>query len=83
MLTSEDIQKLLEVLATKEDMDGVRREIAELRESVHALTTSIDGLAKAVDDLRTEYAAVVMKVDRHEKWLHQIADKLGLKLDYE
>ena len=28
-----------------------------------------------------EYAAIATQVNRHEKWLHQIADKLGIKLE--
>ncbi|MBI2644256.1 MAG: hypothetical protein HYW95_01950 [Candidatus Wildermuthbacteria bacterium] len=82
MLTSEDIQKLLEVLATKEDVAEIKTELLDLKETVHELIIAIDRLAKAVDDLRIEYAAVVMKVDRHEKWFHQIAEKLGIKLEY-
>ena len=82
MLTSEDIQKLLEVLATREDVREIKTELTDLKETVHELVTAIDRLAKVVDDLRIEYAAVVMKVDRHEKWFHQIAEKLGIKLEY-
>jgi len=29
-----------------------------------------------------EMVALSHKVDRHEKWLLQIADKLGIKLEY-
>lgn len=95
MLTNEDIQKLKEVLITKEDLyklatleefDNFRKEMKEelsaLRESVEALTVSIDRLAKAVENLRQEYAAITSKTDRHEKWLHQIAEKLDIKLEY-
>lgn len=64
-------------------MAQVEERLGRVEESIHALTTSIDKLAKAVDDLRIEYSAIVMKVDRHEKWFHQIAEKLGLKLEYE
>lgn len=53
-----------------------------LRESVRALTVSVDRLAKAIEDLHQEFAAITAKVDRHEKWIKQIAEKLGLKLEY-
>jgi len=95
MLDDKDIQKLKEALATKEDLakivtleefDQFRGEIKQdldgLRESIQALTVSIDKLAKAVADMHQEYVAITSKVDRHEKWFHQIAEKLGLKLEY-
>lgn len=82
MLTSEDIQKLMEVLATKEDVRELRQDMEGLRESVQDLTTAVDRLAKAVDDLHIEYAAIAMQTTRHEKWIQQLAAKLGLKLEY-
>ena len=95
MFTNEDIEKLKETLATKEDLskivtlgefDQFRGEIKQdldgLRESVQALTVSIDKLVKAVADMHQEYVVITGKVDRHEKWFHQIAEKLGMKLEY-
>ena len=82
MLTSEDIQKLLEVLATKEDVKEIKGELTDLRETVHELVTAVDKLAKAVDDLRIEYSAMAMQLSRHEKWIQQLAENLGIKLAY-
>ena len=82
MLDEKDIQRLIEVFATKEDIKDIKKDIVGLRESVQALTISVDKLVKAVDGLKTEYAMVKNQVDRHEKWFHQVADKLGIKLEY-
>ena len=82
MLTSEVIQKLLEVLATIEDVKEIKGELTDLRETVHELVTAVDKLAKAVDDLRIEYSAMAMQLSRHEKWIQQLAEKLGIKLAY-
>ena len=95
MLTNEDIKKLKETLATKEDLakivtleefdqfrKEVKQEFSELREVIQALTVSVDKLAKAVEDMHQEFMAITAKVDRHEKWIKQIAEKLGLKLEY-
>ena len=82
MLTDQDIIKLSAVLATKEDIKDLKQETQNLRESLNILTTSVDKLAKSVSDLKVEYVAVMSKVDRHEKWLQQIANKLGLNLEY-
>jgi hypothetical protein len=41
MLTSEDIQKLLEVLATKEDVADLKKEVFDLKETAHELTLKL------------------------------------------
>jgi len=95
MLTPEDIQKLKETLATKEDIsklltleefDGfgkdIREDINGLREMIQSLVVSVDRLVSAVDGLKTEYASILNQVDRHEKWIQRLAEKLGVKLEY-
>ena len=59
----------------KQDMDG-------LREMVQSLVVSVDKLVKAVADMHQEYVVITGKVDRHDKWIQQIAERLGLKLEY-
>lgn len=81
MLTDTDIKKLLSVLATKKDFEAIQEEIVSLRETVQGLTTSIDGLAKAVDDFRVEYSAITTELSRHERWIKQIAEKTGVRLN--
>lgn len=82
MLTNKDIQKLMEVLATKEDVKELKQDVNGLREMVQTLVISVDKLVKAVSDLKTEYVAITSKVNRHEKWIQQIAEKLEIKLEY-
>jgi uncharacterized coiled-coil DUF342 family protein len=95
MLDNEDIKKLKETLVTKEDLakivtleefgqfrTEIKQDLDALRESIQALTISVDKLAKAVDDMHQEYLAITSKVDRHEKWIQQIAEKLGIKLEF-
>lgn len=81
MLTDQDIDKLLAVLATKQDVEALKTEVSSLKESVLGLTTAVDGLAKVVDDLRIEYAAVTSQLNRHEQWIRQIAEKVGVALE--
>ncbi|OHA18902.1 MAG: hypothetical protein A2836_00745 [Candidatus Taylorbacteria bacterium RIFCSPHIGHO2_01_FULL_45_63] len=81
MLTDSDIKKLLSVLTTKKDFEEVKKEIFSLRETVQNLTTSIDGLAKAVDNFRIEYSAITTQIERHERWIKQIAEKAGVRLN--
>ena len=71
-----------EVVIVKEDVKELKTALSELQETVHELVTAIDKLAKAVDDLRIEYSAMAMQLSRHEKWIQQLAEKLGIKLEY-
>lgn len=82
MISDENIQKLIRVLASKEDIKDLKQDINGLREIVQSLTISVDKLVKAVTDLKTEYAAITAQIDRHEKWIQQIAEKIGIGLEY-
>lgn len=99
MPLNEDIKKLLEIVATKEDLgelasklvtlgefdnfkNEIKQDFALLRESIQALTISIDKLVKAVSDLKTEYTVISVQLSRHEKWIQQLAEKLGVELEY-
>ncbi len=83
MLTNEDIQKIIEsqreVFATKEDLEKMRD---ELRVDFSNLQTAVDAYAKKADAYFQEMVMLTHKVDRHEKWIQQLAEKLGVKLEY-
>lgn len=81
MLTNEDIQKLIEVFATKEDLKAVVQNLTT-KEDFDKLLTAVDTYAKKADAYFQEMVMLAHKVDRPEKWLQQIAEKLGLKLEY-
>ncbi len=82
MLTAQDISKLAGILATKEDIWDINNEITGIKTSLESLTTTVDGYTKKFDILETENKAIQNKLNRHENWFHQIALKLGIKLDY-
>ena len=46
------------------------------------LMTAVDAYAHKADAYFQEMVALAHKVDRHEKWLQEIAEKLGIKLKY-
>jgi len=46
------------------------------------LANAVDDYAKKADTYFQEMVALSHKVDRHEKWFHQLAGKLGIKLEY-
>lgn len=82
MLDKDDIQKIVEaqreVFSTKEQFLEFQD---EMRKSFSNVLTSIDLYAKKADTYFQEMVMLAHKVDRHEKWLKQIADKLGLRLE--
>jgi len=81
MLDDKDIQKLIEVFATKDDL-GKATENLVTKEDFNKMMSAIDNYANKADTYFQEMVALSHKVDRHEKWFQQIADKLGLKLEY-
>ena len=67
-VTKEDLKEATERLPTKEDFNN--------------LLTAVDAYAHKADAYFQEMVALSHKVDRHEKWLWEIAEKLGIKLKY-
>ena len=81
MLTKEDVDKLIAVFATREEV-ATKTDLEKLDEQFSILQTAVDGYAKKADAYFQEMVVLANKVNRHEKWLQQIANKLGLNLEY-
>lgn len=81
MLTNDDIRKLIEVFATKEDLKEAVKDLST-KKDVNDLLSAVDAYAKKADTYFQEMVALAHKVNRHEKWIQQIAEKLGVKLEY-
>ncbi|MDP2934167.1 MAG: hypothetical protein Q8N59_00130 [bacterium] len=73
---------------TSERFDIIDRTLTDLKETkaekkdVQDLVNAIDKLTKSMSIYHDEYVVLTAKVDKHEKWFQQVADKLGLKLNY-
>jgi len=50
------------------------------KSDINNLMTAIDSYAKKADAYFQEMLMLAHKVDRLEKWIHQIAEKVGIKL---
>ncbi|HUT96419.1 MAG TPA: hypothetical protein VMW82_02540 [Candidatus Paceibacterota bacterium] len=50
------------------------------KKDVQDLVNAIDRLTKSIETYREEQIALSFKVDKMEKWIQQIADKVGIKL---
>ena len=83
MLTEEDIKKIIEanreVFPSKEDFESFKDEI---KQGFSDLQTSVDAYAKKADTYFQEMVMLAHKVDRLEKWIQQIAEKVGIKLEH-
>ena len=83
MLDDKDVQKLLAAMEikfpTKVDFENFKD---EYREDFSGLQTSVDAYAHKADKYFQEMAMLTLKVNRHEKWLEKMAEKLGMKLEY-
>lgn len=77
---SDSQDKLLSIVATKQELQEVKSDMADLKELVQGLIVSTDGIAKAIGNLSVEYAAITSQLSRHELWIKQIAEKVGLNL---
>ncbi len=77
----EKFNKLFDVFATKEDLKKAVENLST-KDDFNELLNSVDAYAKKADTYFQEMVMLGHKVDRHEKWIQQIAVKLGVKLDY-
>jgi hypothetical protein len=79
-IMSPDLDYLLKYMEKRFDaMDG---RFTHLEQEFVELQTAVDAYAKRADAFFQEMVMLSHKVDRHERWLHQIAEKLGVKLEY-
>lgn len=73
--------KAFKIFATKEDLKEAVNGLPS-KEDFNNLQTSIDSYAKKSDAYFQEMLLLANKVDRQEKWIHQLAEKLGVQLKY-
>lgn len=80
MLEEKDIQKLIEVFASREEMKEMISNLVT-KDEFNDLQTSVDAYAKRADTFFQEMVMLSHKVDKMDKWIHQIAQKVGIKLE--
>jgi hypothetical protein len=64
----------------KNEVVEIKSDMADLKELVQGLIVSTDSIAKSIGNLSVEYAAITSQLSRHELWIKQIAEKVGLNL---
>lgn len=58
----------------------VKSELAK-KADADEMNNRFDGIAEAIDNLDTEYAAISTQLDRHDKQIHEFADHVGFALN--
>ena len=79
MLDEQDIQKLAQVFATKAELQAAVSNLAT-KDDINELLNSIDAYANKADTYFQEMVMLSHKMDRHERWILQLAEKLGVTL---
>ena len=74
-----DFSELVKYLDEKfTNIDG---RFDDIKKDFVDLQSSVDTYAKKADTYFQEMVMLAHKVDRLEKWIHQIAEKAGIKLE--
>ncbi|MBL8029750.1 MAG: hypothetical protein JNN11_00700 [Candidatus Doudnabacteria bacterium] len=97
-LTQEHFDKTLQNLVSKKDLQNLagkgdlallREDIEEIKvqnsaivETLNVHTNVLDQLVKQTKDWNTEMVMVRARLDRHDQWFKQMAEKINIKLDY-
>lgn len=77
MLEEQDIQRLAQVFATKAELQAA---VSNLLAKNDEILNAIDAYANKADTYFQEMVMLSHKVDRHERWILQLAEKLGVTL---
>lgn len=68
-----------EIIGLDKKIDNLK---IELKQDINNLHTAVDGYAKKADAYFQEMVMLAKKVDRQERWIQIIAEKVGVKLEY-
>ena len=79
MLEERDIERLAAVLITRVELQETVANLAT-KDDINQLLNAIDAYAHKADTFFQEMVMLSHKVDRHERWILQLAEKLGMTL---
>ncbi len=80
MLDESDIKKLTDVLATKHDVTQVHDRLSIVELKVDRMIEVLDKISLRLEMLNQEYLVLKERDSRYERWLHEIAQKVGITL---
>ena len=62
-------------------LEPINTKLDTLQETVNSHTTTLDGNTKMLIDLTTDKAALTLRLERYDKFMKIVAEKLNLNLD--
>lgn len=68
MLTDEDIKKLVQVFATREEI-VTKKDFDELKNDFNEMQIAVDSYNVKADKYFQEMLMMANKIDRHERWV--------------
>lgn len=78
-----DISEMkIDISEMRSDIDEVKTDISRLDEKYDRLLNTMDSFIKRIEDSETKNAARDAQIARLERWIEQIAQKTGIKLEY-
>jgi len=80
MLDETDIKKLTDVLATKQDISQLQDRLSIVELKVDRMIDVLDKISLRLEMLNQEYLVLKERDSRYERWLHEIAEKVGITL---
>ena len=76
---NQDFSELVKYLDQK--FIRIDKRFDEVKGDFVNLQTSVDAYAKKADTYFQEMVMLAHKVDKLEKWVHELAEKVGIKLE--
>ena len=81
MLSDKDIDRMMKVFATKQEVRYiVQEEIAPLKEVVQKTFEAVESLVSSKETEKFENAARDAQLTRHDGWIKQVATETKVKL---
>jgi hypothetical protein len=80
VMTDDQFMKLFKYVEKR--FDELQEELSSKADG-ERVYKAFDAIAKNQGIEQQERAAMLRQLDRHERWHHRTADKIGLKLDYQ
>ncbi len=80
MLTDKDINRIIAVVASKQDARELGERMNKLEGIQERILSGLDRLATAIEKQNLEYAGINMQLSRHDRWIQQIAKQAKVVL---
>lgn len=73
-------EMIMHLEPVKQEIADLKSEVGLLREQVQQVLVTVDEVAGSVDRMHGEYGAIVIELDRHNRWFSELSREVGLEL---